>query len=137
MKLNKHLPLIGAVLLAAVTLPTTVLAAPPADPAPKSTSAVSARPYPFRGTIARVDIEARTVTLESRTTPRVLRIGEQSVLEKDGKPAVLTEIRSGDYLRGQIRKTEEGHETIVKAVAGPRPSREDARSTATNGIPRT
>ena len=137
MSINKNIPLIGAVLLAAITLQTSLSAAAPSSAPEKAVVTPSPRPYPFRGTISRVDVSARTVTLASRTTPRVLRLEESSILEKDGKAATLGDIQAGDYLRGQIRKNTERQETIVKAVAGPRPSKEEARGETGSPTPRS
>ena len=87
-------------------------------PAAKET-AKEGKPYPFRGTIASVDKKAMTFTLEGKEKTRVIGMGSQSVLEKDGKPATLGQLAVGDYVHGRVEKHGE-EEVVLKASVGPK-----------------
>ena len=87
-------------------------------PAAKET-AKEGKPYPFRGTITSVDKKAMTFTLEGKEKTRVIGMGSQSVLEKDGKPATLGQLVVGDYVHGRVEKHGE-EEVVLKASVGPK-----------------
>ena len=78
------------------------------------------RAYPFRGTVGTADPAAKTVSLAGRTSTRIVHLDQSSKLLRDGKEIALSEVQTGDYLRGTLQKSD-GHETLVKASIGERP----------------
>ncbi|MBX3744071.1 MAG: hypothetical protein KF833_02070 [Verrucomicrobiae bacterium] len=75
--------------------------------------------YPFRGTIARVDLEERTVILEGRQARRVIRVLETTRLEREGRPMTLETLKQGERVGGTLRRNAAGQEeaTLVRVVA--------------------
>ncbi len=69
--------------------------------------------YPFRGVVASIDAEARTVTLEGRQNRRVIHLTELTRLEKEGQPAQFADLKAGDRVGGTLRKTGDGREQAV------------------------
>ncbi len=132
----KHplLRLIGAAASAAILITSTLSASDPV-PAPgagQTTKKASSHAYPFRGTVDAVSSSAKTITLDGKKTERVLHVTDESVLEKDGKPAKIEEIASGDYARGLLSKPDGSREILVKATFGPKPDKKgDKKATAT------
>lgn len=126
--------LIGAAASAAILITSTLSAADPA-PAPGTSQATkkgSSHAYPFRGTVDAVSTSAMTITLDGKKTERVLHVTTESVLEKDGKPAKIEEIASGDYARGLLSKPDGSREILVKATFGPKPDKKgEKKATAT------
>ncbi len=92
---------------------------PPAKPGKRTT-------YPFRGVIATVDANARTVTLTGRTARRVIAVLPETRFTRDGGPASLDDLKSGEAVGGTLRKTSEGREEALLIRIGARP---DTRST--------
>lgn len=124
---NNLIHLIGAALCAAFALNANLQAAdsagsPPAAAPAKETKI--ARQYPFRGTVGSVNAEAGTITLDGRKNDRMIKVGPDSVLEKDGQPVKLAEVAKGHYLKGLLLKDADGKEVVVKATVGPKPSKE-------------
>ncbi len=126
--------LIGAAASAAILITSTLSAADPAS-APgtsQTTKKGSSHAYPFRGTVDAVSSSAMTITLDGKKTERVLHVTAESVLEKDGKPAKIEEITSGDYARGLLSKPDGSREILVKATFGPKPDKKgEKKATAT------
>lgn len=137
---NSLFKLIGAAACAAI-LTTSTLCAADTAPSPgsaQSTKKSSSHAYPFRGTVDSVDASAKTITLDGKKSERVLHITDDSVLEKDGKPAKLDEIASGDYAKGLLSKQEGSREILVKATFGPKPDKKgDKKSAAKPKAPAT
>lgn len=77
---------------------------------------------PFRGHVGSVDASAGTVTLSGKKKDRVLHVNDQSLLERDGKPAAIGDIRPGDSARGLISRETDGKEVLLKATFGDAPS---------------
>jgi len=125
--------LIGAAASAAILLTSTLSAADPVPPGTgQATKKASSHAYPFRGTVDAVSSSAKTITLDGKKTERVLHVTAESVLEKDGKPAKIEEIASGDYARGLLSKPDGSREILVKATFGPKPDKKgDKKATAT------
>jgi hypothetical protein len=130
---NKLFKLIGAAACAAI-LSTATLAAAESTPGTGTTQTqrkASSHAYPFRGTVDSVDATAKTITLDGKKSERVLHVTDDTVLEKDGKPAKIDEIASGDYARGLLSKPDGGREILVKATFGPKPDKKaDKKTTA-------
>jgi hypothetical protein len=58
----------------------------------------------FHGTVTAVDTNAMTLTVEKRT----FEITSETIIAKDGKPAVLADAAVGDSVRGSYKKNAEG-----------------------------
>jgi len=71
--------------------------------------------YPFYGTVAAVDQKAKTISLKKKEGERVLKIDSKSDLEIGGKPAVLADVRVGNYAHGKLHKDASGAEVITAA----------------------
>lgn len=87
--------------------------------------------YPFRGTVASIDLKAGTVGLARQEGgARILHIGAESNLSRDGSDITLESLKTGDYLKGRVERLSNGEEVIVKATAGTKPekSEDDSRS---------
>jgi hypothetical protein len=130
---NQLFKLIGAAACAAI-LSTATLAAAESTPGTGTSQTqrkASSHAYPFRGTVDSVDATAKTITLDGKKSERVLHVTDDTVLEKDGKPAKIDEIASGDYARGLLSKPDGGREILVKATFGPKPDKKaDKKTTA-------
>lgn len=137
---NSLFKLIGAAACAAILITSTLCAAdsapsPGTTQSPKKTSSHS---YPFRGTVDSVDSSAKTITLDGKKSERVLHVTDDSLLEKDGKPAKLDEIASGDYAKGLLSKRDGSREILVKATFGPKPDKKgDKKAAAKSKAPTT
>ncbi len=71
--------------------------------------------YPFGGTVAAVDPQARTVSLKKKKGERVLQLDAKSELQINGKPATLANVKVGDYAHGKLHKDASGKEVITSA----------------------
>lgn len=82
--------------------------------------------YPFRGTVASVDVKAATVGLARQEGgARILHIGAETNLSRDGSDITLESVKTGDYLKGRVERLPNGEEVIVKATAGPKPEKSE------------
>lgn len=77
--------------------------------------------YPFRGKVASIDATARTVTLEGRTSRRVISVNDDTRLTRDGATARLEEIKPGEAVGGTLRKSAEGREIATLIRVGLKP----------------
>lgn len=105
--------LLLAAFAAAVTLP--VRAADEAKPAEKK--ATPARAIPFRGKIAAVDKQAKTVKVGERT----FQITSDSRITKAGKAATLEDATVGEEIAGAYREGTDKKLNVVSLRFGPRP----------------
>jgi hypothetical protein len=137
---NQLFKLIGAAACAAI-LSTATLAAAESAPGTGTSQTqrkASSHAYPFRGTVDSVDATAKTITLDGKKSERVLHVTDDSLLEKDGKPAKLDEIASGDYAKGLLSKQDGSREILVKATFGPKPDKKgDKKAAAKSKAPTT
>lgn len=82
--------------------------------------------YPFRGTIASVDVKAATVGIARQEGgDRILRISAETALSRDGTDIALENLKAGDYLRGRLERQPNGDEVIIKANAGTKPEKSE------------
>ncbi len=58
----------------------------------------------FHGTLTAVDTNAMTLTVEKRT----FSMTSETIITKDGKPAVLADGVAGEQVRGAYKKNEDG-----------------------------
>ncbi len=90
-------------------------------PAPTSPAREKKRDtYPFNGTIALVDVTARTVTLKGRENKRVISLTEQTRLVKQGQPAAFEDLKAGERIGGTLRKNAAGREEALLVRIGPK-----------------
>jgi hypothetical protein len=72
--------------------------------------------YPFRGEVAAV--EGQSIVLAKKSGTRPIEVSDESLIERDGTPIRLADVKPGDYLRGMLQKTDSGGESLVRASAG-------------------
>jgi hypothetical protein len=99
-----------------------IQAAEKAADAPKSEK--KAKHIPFRGKVTAV-----TVTLAGKEKDRVFSITSQTRFNKDGKPAVLDEVKAGESVSGSYVEAEGGKMEVLtlnigKKGAEPKPEGE-------------
>ena len=63
----------------------------------KPSSNPSMRPIPFHGKVKAIDMGAMTITVGTRA----LQINSQTIITKDGKPAMLSDGAVGDNVTGR------------------------------------
>jgi hypothetical protein len=96
------------------------------NPTTSTAKAASKSMYPFRGTVTSVDVKALTVGLSRQEGgPRILHIGTETSLSRDGNDVTLESVKTGEYLKGRVERNASGEETIVKATVGAKPDRSD------------
>ena len=83
----------------------------PDKPAPAT------RAIPFRGTVAGVDKDAKTVTVGER----VFHISAETKLTKGNQTATVGEIAVGDVIAGNYTKGDDGKLTAKMMRVGPKP----------------
>lgn len=71
--------------------------------------------YPFYGIVASVDKQANTISLKKKEGERVLKLDSKSTLEINGKPALISSVKVGDYAHGKLHKDSAGKEVIMDA----------------------
>lgn len=71
--------------------------------------------YPFGGIVASIDLQTKTVSLKRKTGARVLRLDAKSLIEIDGRPGYLANVRVGSYAHGKLHKDAAGNEVITSA----------------------
>jgi len=111
-----------AVLAASLTFPTVAQDAKPAE----KKAAPPARANVFRGKVAAVDKQAKTIKVGERT----FNITSDSRIVKAGKPATLDDVATGEDVGGTYREGEDKKLNIVSLRVGPRPDapkKEDAK----------
>jgi hypothetical protein len=102
--------ILSALLLAAFAASTTLSTMAADDKA-------AARPLPFRGKIAAVDKQAKTVKVGERT----FQLTSESKIVKAGKPATLDDATIGEEVGGAYREDADKKLTVVSLRIGPRP----------------
>jgi hypothetical protein len=73
-------------------------------PPAKKHAATSSATLPFRGTVSAMDTNAMTLTVEKRT----FNMTSETIVTKDGKPAVLANGVVGEPVRGAYKKNADG-----------------------------
>ena len=115
--------LIVAIIVAAFaafsTIPVTAADEKPAD----KKEAPAARAIPFRGKIAAVDKQAKTIKIGERT----FHITADSKIAKAGKPATLDDATVGEDVGGQYREGADKKLNVVSLRIGPRPDAAPAK----------
>jgi len=108
--------LIVAVIVAALAAVSTV-SLNAADGKPAEKKDAPARAIPFRGKIAAVDKQAKTVKVGERT----FQITADSKIARAGKPSSLDEATVGEDVGGSYREGADKKLNVVSLRIGPRP----------------
>lgn len=102
-----------AALAATSMLPVNAADAKPAE----KKEAPAARALPFRGKIAAVDKQAKTVKVGERT----FQVTADTKIAKAGKPATLDDATVGEDVGGSYREGADKKLNLVSLRIGPRP----------------
>ncbi len=86
-----------------------------------SATAKRAKQMPFRGKITAVDAAAKTLTLSGKQKPRILRLTATTRIQRDGKPALIEDLRAGEQVGGLAKATDAGEWEIVTLNVGQKP----------------
>jgi hypothetical protein len=98
-------PLIAAALLAASTgVRAADQPAAKPDAAKPAASSATKHVLPFHGKVVAVDTKAMTLTVGSQT----FNITSDTKITKDGKPATLADLATGEIVRGAYKKDSAG-----------------------------
>ncbi len=97
--------------------------APARNPAAKASE--RAKQMPFRGTIVKIDLEARTVTLGGKEKDRTFVVTDQTKIKRDGEVARLEDVRTGDTVGGLARANGDKWEVVTLNV-GEKPAKTPA-----------
>ena len=105
---------------------------PAASVAPKEKTAAGKtnRSIPFRGKIASVDAKARTFSIASKGTTRVIKITDQTKITKQGADAAMKDIVADEEVRGSYWKKEDGSLEARNVKLGPPTAEEMAKRAA-------
>lgn len=107
------LALTVAACAALTTLPVTAADAKPvAEP-----KAAPARATPFKGTIAALDKQAKTI----KVGERVFQVTSTTRFIKENKPATLDDAKVGDEVGGAYREGDDKKLNLVSLRIGPKP----------------
>jgi hypothetical protein len=93
--------------------PAVAPAVPEAPPVKKHIAAAPTTPS-FRGTLTALDTNAMTLTVGKRT----FNMTSETIVTKDGKPAVLAEGAAGEPVRGTYKKNKAGKPDAVTIQFG-------------------
>lgn len=104
--------LLVAAFAAVHTLPVAA-----ADDKPAEKKEAPTRAIPFRGKIASVDKQAKTIKVGERT----FQLTSDSRIAKAGKPATLDDAVVGEDVGGQYREGADKKLNVVSLRFGPRP----------------
>ncbi len=74
--------------------------------------------YPYRGVIGSVD--GNKIVIKQKSGERTIVVGEDAKVTIDGKKGKLGDIKAGDYVTGQVKKTA-GKETAVSVYKKDKP----------------
>jgi Cu/Ag efflux protein CusF len=95
---------------------------------PKSTE--RAKQMPFRGTIVKIDVKAKTVTLGGKEKDRTFALTDLTKIKKNGQAAKLEDVRVGESVGGLARANGEKWEVVTLNVtekSDKAPSKEPAK----------
>ena len=81
---------------------------------------VSKRPFPFRGTIAKVDLEKKWIELQGKKTNRKMHITNETRMLWHGEKAQLSKAKVGESIGGSCLKLSDGTYRIVMVRFGPK-----------------
>lgn len=88
------------------------------------------RVIPFHGMISAVDSRAKTFTIAGKTTTRVFKVSDQSVITKTGAPATIKDVVANEEVRGSCWKEADGTLMAKTVKLGPLTEQEKAAEAA-------
>lgn len=93
-----------------------------ASPAASSSPAAAKAPraIPFHGMISAVDQSAKTFTITGKTSSRVFKITDKTVITKSGAPAVMKDIAANEEVAGSYWKQADGSLEAKTVKLGPK-----------------
>ncbi len=117
----KALPILLAATLALSAAPLSAQSPPP-PPIEGAKKAVALRRLPFQGTVAAVDVRAKTFTIKTKDGKAHLHLlADYATVEKaTGHPATIQDVQVGDLVRGTRTKLEENRWEVIKLIIGPK-----------------
>ena len=86
----------------------------------EETQVVSKRPFPFRGTIAKVDLEKKWIELKGTKNNRKMLITTETRMLWHGEKAQLSKAKVGESIGGSCLKLSDGTYRIVMVRFGPK-----------------
>ena len=120
-KFISKLTLLGLLTIALAGLPVGASAkdtnAPATDKKPLKAAAAKAEKsakLPFHGKLKAVDASAKTLTVGERT----FRVTAETIISKDGKPALLADVVVGDNVSGSFATSADGKLNVGKLNIG-------------------
>jgi Domain of unknown function (DUF5666) len=122
MRKNTRFILAGLLTVTMVVAPVVGIAqdkpkTPPAGNAADKPAPAARSIPPFRGTVAAVDKDAKTVTVGER----VFHVSSETKLTKGSQPATIADITVGDVITGNYTKGDDGKLTAKTMKFGPKP----------------
>jgi hypothetical protein len=136
MKYLSHLFTVSC-LAAALFLSPAAFAAGKKKASPATASSPAASPgtkmvrvIPFHGMVSTVDGRAKTFTIAGKTSTRVFKISDQSVITKTGAPAAMKDIVANEEIRGSYWKEADGTLMAKTVKVGPLTEQEKAADEA-------
>ena len=93
---------------------------------------VSKRPFPFRGTIAKVDLEKKWIELQGKKTNRKMLVTTETRMLWHGEKAQLSKAKVGESIGGSCLKLSDGTYRIVMVRFGPKDWENETVSTTEN-----
>ena len=79
----------------------------------------SVRSNPFHGMVSAVDQSAKTFTIAGKTTSRVFKVTDKTVVTKAGNPATMADIVENQEVSGSYRKNADGTLEAKTVKIGP------------------
>ena len=80
-------------------------------------SSIRAKQMPFRGTIVKIDLERKIVTLGGKERDRAFTVTDQSKIKRHGQTAKLDDVLVGDFVGGLARANGEKWEVVTLNVS--------------------
>ena len=102
------LPITASAQSAKSTSPAPAEKSSPAATKSEPTAAKPARAIPLKGTVSAVDSDAKTFTIASKTSSRVFKLPDRSMVTKDGAAAAFDDIATEGKVTGSYWKQEDG-----------------------------
>lgn len=110
--------------------PAASAAASPAASASASPAAKGPRPIPFHGMISAVDQKAKTFTIAGKTSSRVFKVTDKTVVTKGGATATMSDIAENQEVAGSYWKQSDGSLEAKTVKVGPKVEAKAAASPA-------
>ena len=114
--------ILSAAIFAGVTTPNATAADKKTDKKPAAKKAKPTKKkrdtYPYRGIISKVNGDS--IVLKQKKGARTIAVAKDAKITKDGKKAKLSDIKSGGYVTGSVKKID-GKETAVSVYGKPKP----------------